>query len=186
MTIGDALFARLALRGFSTVGAQIAATQERISSGVNDPRMSDNPARGVELSALRDMRAQLDSREGLAARAADRLAMTDETLGGMTETLRQIKEVTLRAANDTLPREAYAALRVEAMALRESLMAAANSADATGRPLFAGTAPGPAFARTGEGVVYQGDDGSSVAQLGDRTVLRTGLPGSQVFGRDGG
>ena len=182
MTIGDALFARLAIRGFTQIGAEIGALQSKIASGVNDPRASADPVRATELSALRDVRARLDTREGLARSAADRLALTDEALAGLSENIRQFKEITLRAANDTLTSEAHAALRAEAVMIRNAMLAVANASDAAGRPLFAGTAAGPAFEQNAAGVVYRGDDGATVAQLGDRHRIATGLPGSLVFG----
>ncbi|NEX45255.1 flagellin [Pseudotabrizicola algicola] len=181
MTVGDALFARLAIRGFSHLSAEIGATQSRISAGTNDPRPSSDPARAMELSALRDLRARLDTRDGLAQRAADRLALTDEALAGLSDTMRQLKEITLRAANDTLPSDAFAALRAEAVTLRDSAFAIANATDSMGRPLFAGTGSAPAFEQTSGGIVYRGDDGTSVAQIGDRQRVATGLSGRQVF-----
>lgn len=182
MTIGDALFARLAIRGFSNLGAEVGATQARIASGVNDPRASADPVRATDLSALRDVRARLDTRDALAKGASERLAQTDEALSGVSENMRQLKEITLRAANDTMTPEAQTALRSEAVMIRNSMLAIANSTDSAGRPLFAGTAGAPAFEQTTAGVVYRGDDGNTVAQLSDRKRVATGLPGSQVFG----
>lgn len=185
MTLGDALFARLAIKGFADIGGRIGGLQARVASGVNDPRASADPARAIELSALRDIRARLGTQDGIGRTAADRLALTDQTLAGVSDNLRQLKEITLRAANDTLTSEAHAALRTEAVTIRSALLAAANSGDMTGRPLFAGAAPGPAFADTGTeggGVVYRGDDQAPVAQVGDAMRIATGLPGSQVFG----
>jgi len=182
MTVGDALFARLAIRGFTQIGGEVGALQSRIASGVNDPRPSADPARATELSALRDMRARLDTRESLAQGAASRLALTDEALSGLSDNIRQLKEITLRAANDTLTPEAHSALRLEAEMVRDSMLAIANASDAAGRPLFAGTGTGPAFEQTITGIEFRGDDGATVAQLGDRSRVATSLPGSQVFG----
>lgn len=179
--IGDALFAKLAVRGLTTLGRDIAAVQSRISSGVNDPRVSADPARAMDLSGLRDIRARLDSRQTQAEQAADRLDLTDNQLDGISKDLRQLKEITLRAANDTLTPEAFSALRTEAVVLRDSLLAAANASDALGRPLFAGSAPGPAFVAQGGSIVYRGDDAQSVAQVGERLRVATGVPGSAVF-----
>lgn len=184
MTIGDALFARLALRGFSKITAETTALQARISSGVNDPRPSADPARAVELSALREVRARLETRADLARDAGDRLALTDQTLSVLTENVRGLKQIALRAANDALTPEAHAALRIEAITLRASMLAAANASDIAGRPLFSGSAPGPAFVDTLDGVRYRGDAAPSQAALGDRLILPTGLPGAQVFGDD--
>lgn len=184
MTVGNALFARLAIRGFTRIGAEIGSAQARVASGVNDPRPSADPARAAELSALRDMRARLETRAGLASTAGDRLALADETLAGLSENVRKLKEITLRAANDTLTGDAYAALRSEALMIRSSMLAMANATDAMGRPLFAGTAGGPAFAETVDGVVYRGDDAATMTRLSERTQIATGVPGSDVFGAD--
>lgn len=183
MTLGDALFARLAIKGFADIGSRIGGLQARVASGVNDPRASADPARAIELSALRDIRARLGTQDGIGRAAADRLALTDQTLAGVSDNLRQLKEITLRAANDTLTAEAHAALRTEAVTIRTALLAAANSGDMAGRPLFAGAAPGPAFAVSGaDGLAYRGDDQSPTAQIGDAMRIATGLPGSRVFG----
>lgn len=64
------------------------------------------------------------------------------------------------------------------------MLAAANTSDSTGRPLFSGTSSGPAFADTAGGVVYRGDDGATVTRLRERSQIATGLPGSEVFGAD--
>lgn len=188
MTIGDALFARLAMQGFSRLATDIGQMQGRIASGVNDPRPSADPVRAADLSALRDVRARNETRQGMAATAAARLDLTDQTLGGVSDMLRQVQEIALRAANDTLTAEAHAALRTQAQGLRADLLAAANRQDPDGRPLFAGAAPGPAFVDGPDGVAYGGDDGAPTVQLGDRLRVATGLPGSQVFGTlpDGG
>lgn len=182
MIIGDALFARLATRDFGRLSAEAADLQARISSGVNDPRPSADPQRAVDLSALRDTRARIDTRQGMAAAASARLDLTDQTLGNMSDMLRQVQEIALRAANDTLTSEAHAALRTEARALRDAMLAAANTTDPDGRPLFSGTRPGPAYVESAGRVTYRGDDGSPQVQLGDRLRVATGLPGSQVFG----
>lgn len=187
MTVGDALFSRLAIRNLGALGSEIASLQERVSTGVNDPRPSADPRRATELSALRDLRARLDLRDTVGRNAADRLTLTDQTLATLSDTMRQFKELTLRAANDTLTQEAHAALRSEAITLRDTLVAAANATDMSGRALFSGTAPGAAFEQTGQGVVYRGNDAVSMAQLGDNHRIATGLPGSRVFmpgGRD--
>lgn len=188
MTIGDALFSRLAIRNLGNIGAEVAGLQERVSTGVNDPRPSADPRRATEISALRDLRARLDLRDTVGRNAADRLTQTDQTLATVSDGMRQLKEITLRAANDTMTPEAHAALRAEAITLRDAMIGAANATDMSGRALFSGTAPGAAFEATAQGMVYRGNDAVSMAQLGDRERIATGLPGSRVFspgaGRD--
>jgi flagellar hook-associated protein 3 FlgL len=182
MIVSDALFSRQSMQGLGKLGAEIAGLQERVSSGVNDPRPSADPRRASELSALRDLRAQLDQRDNTGRNAADRLSMTDQTLGSATDTLRRFSEITLRAANDVLTPDAVAALRAEALTLRDTVQNAANATDMQGRPLFAGTAPGPAYVKQAQGgMVYQGNDAQSMAVLGENHQIATGLAGSRVF-----
>lgn len=183
MITGDALSARLAARGFARLTSEISSLQDRISAGTSDPRPSVDPARATELSALRDLRARMDRQDAMAGAAATRLALADEALRTVGDGVRRVKEIALQAANATLPAEGAATLRSEIVRLREEFLSQANAADPAGRPLFAGTAAGPAFARGGDGrIVYRGDAAVTLAQLGDRVLAGTGVPGSQVFG----
>lgn len=182
MTIGDAFFSRLSVRGFDRLAGEIAAIQSRIASGVNDPRPSADPVRADGLSALRDQLARLDGREAAVNRAADRLALTDAAMADMAGVARSWQQVALRAASATLTAEGAAALRAETSVLRDRLLAAANATDATDRPLFAGTAPGPAYARENGAAAYRGNEAAVTVQVGDRRLLAAGLTGPQVFG----
>jgi flagellar hook-associated protein 3 FlgL len=180
--ISDALFAQQAIRGFTRQESDIAALQSQLSSGLNDPRVSSNVARAMDLSALRDLRSEMAAQTQIGRNAADRLSLTDTALAEITDGVRELYGIGLQAANDTLTREAHGALRVQAETLRAALLAAANAADPQGRPLFSGTAPGPAFVQTAEGVSYQGDNSATVIQMGPQARMETGLPGARVMG----
>lgn len=183
MITGDALSARLAVRGFARLTSEISSLQDRISAGTSDPRPSADPARATELSALRDLRARMDRQDAAANAAAGRLALADEALRVLGVGVQRVKEIALQAATATLPAEGAATLRTEIVRLREEMLAQANAEDAAGRPLFAGTAGGPAFARGEDGrIAYRGDAAMTLAQLGDRVLVATGVPGSQAFG----
>jgi len=180
--ISDALFVQQAMRGFTRQDRDIAQLQEKLSTGLNDPRVSADPARAMELSALRDLRSDLATQTQIGRLAADRLALTDAALAEISVGMRELYLITLQAGNDTLTREANAALRVQAETLRNTLLAAANSPDQQGRPLFSGMSPGPAFVRMAEGISYQGDGAAPAVQMGRATRLETGLTGAQVLG----
>ncbi|CUX82049.1 MAG: flagellar hook-associated protein 3 [Roseibaca calidilacus] len=180
--ISDAQFAQTAIRAFTRQDQQISDLQTRLSSGVNDPRVSADPARAMELSALRDLRSDLSTQTDIGRIAADRLAMTDSVLSEVSDGVRELYRISLQANNDTLTREAHGALRVQAETLRNTLLAAANATDPQGRPLFSGNAPGPAFVNAPDGVRYQGDNSATAIQMGRNTLMQTGLPGGQVFG----
>ncbi len=180
--ISDALFAQQAIRGFTRQDRDIAQLHEQLSTGAQDPRVSADPARAMELSALRDLRSDLTTQTAIGRTAADRLALTDAALAEASDGVRELYRITLQAGNDTLTREAHAALRVQAETLRNTLLAVANTPDQQGRPLFSGTAPGPAFAPTPQGIAYFGDNAAPVVQMGAHARLETGLPGGRAFG----
>lgn len=180
--ISDALFAQHAIRGFTRQDSDIAALQGQLSSGLNDARVSANVSRAMELSALRDLRSDLSTQTQIGQNAVDRLGFADTALAEITDGVRELYGISLQAANDTLTREAHGALRVQAETLRASLLAAANATDPQGRPLFAGSAPGPAFVQTADGIAYQGDTSATVIQMGAHARMETGLPGSRVLG----
>lgn len=180
--ISDALFATQAIRGFARQDHGIAQLQEQLSTGQKDPRVSSDPARVMELSALRDMRSDLATQTAIGRMAADRLMLTDNALAEVAAGTRELYRMTLQAANDTLTREAHAALRVQAETLRNTLLSVANTVDQQGRPLFSGTAPAPAFLSTPQGVAYQGDNAAPVVPMGTSARLETGLTGVRVFG----
>jgi flagellar hook-associated protein 3 FlgL len=180
--ITDALFTQQAIQGFVRQDREIAELQEQLSSGLRDPRVSADPARAMELAALRDLQSDLATQTVIGRAAADRLALADATLNEVSDGVRELYTISLQAANDTLTREAHAALRVQAETLRNTLLANANATDPQGRPLFSGTAPGPAFVLGPDGVRYQGDTAATVVQMGGHAKLTTALPGSRVFG----
>ncbi|MCH8466325.1 MAG: flagellar hook-associated protein 3 [Roseinatronobacter sp.] len=180
--ITDALFTQQAIHGFIRQDREIADLQEQLSSGLRDPRVSADPARAMELAALRDLQSDMATQTVIGRTAADRLALADAALTEVADGVRELYLISLQAANDTLTREAHAALRVQAETLRNSLLSNANATDPQGRPLFSGTAPGPAFVLGPEGVSYQGDTAATVVQMGGQAKLTTALPGTRVFG----
>jgi flagellar hook-associated protein 3 FlgL len=181
MTIGNALFGKLAIEGFGKLSSQISGLQARIASGTNDPRPSADPMRAVQLSAATETKASIAQFSANATRAADRLALSDLALGDLSASLRRLNEIALAAASDTMTAEGFAGLRSEAISLRQSLLDAANVTDAAGQPLFSGYADSIPFADTAAGVAYLGDTGRPALRLGETTTLRTGLNGADAF-----
>lgn len=182
MTIGDALFARLSVRGFARIGGEISDLQARIAAGTNDPRPSADPARAAELSGLRDQVARLDRYSAAAKAAEARLALTDVAMQDASEVARRWREISVQAGQAALPPEAAAALRAEVLGLRERLVQAANAQDGQGRPLFAGTSAGPAFALVDGHLRYAGNDAPPMFQIGDFRLAAAGISGASAFG----
>jgi flagellar hook-associated protein 3 FlgL len=181
MTIGNALFGRLAIDNFSRIQGEISELQARISSGKNDPRPSADPMRSAQLSAMREQSGAVDRFADNARLAADRLSHADVAMNEISGIARQFQQIALQAANDTTTPEGKAGLRGQAVALRQALLAAANRTDTMGEPLFAGLSGKVPFVDGPEGVTYQGDGGRTVLRMTETSMLATSLNGAELF-----
>lgn len=181
MTIGNALFARIATDGFARLQAEITGLQERVSSGVNDPAASSDPVRALRLSAANDQRARLERFSDNAQAASDRLSMTDTALSDIATMTQQLREIALHAANGATGSGTAEDLRIEVSRLRSSMLETANSRDSFGQPLFAGYGGGDAFADGPDGIKFIGDGGRTSLRVSESLTVRTSLNGAEVF-----
>lgn len=181
MTIGNALFGRIAIDSFSKIQGEISDLQGRISSGKNDPRPSADPMRAAQLSAMREQTGTVDRFTDNAKLAADRLTHADLALEEVSTIGRQFLNISQQAASDTTTPEGRAALKAQAVSLRQALLAAANRSDTMGEPLFAGLSGKTPFVDGPNGVSYQGDGGRSVLRMTETALLATSLNGGEVF-----
>lgn len=181
MTIGNALFGRIAIRDFGRLQGEIADLQARVSSGKNDPRPSTDLMRAAQLSAMREQTGAVERFTDNAHLAADRLAHADLALGEIATLGRQFHQIALQAANDTTTPQGKAGLKAQALALRQALLAAANRTDTMGQPLFAGLSGRTPFVDGAGGVVFQGDGGRPVLRMTASLLLETGLNGGALF-----
>jgi flagellar hook-associated protein 3 FlgL len=181
MTIGNALFARIATDGFARLQTEITGLQERVSSGVNDPAASSDPVRALRLSAANDQRARLDRFSDNAQAASDRLSMTDTALSDIATMTQQLREIALHAANGATGSGTAEDLRIEVSRLRSSMLETANSRDSFGQPLFAGYGGGDAFADGPDGIKFIGDGGRTSLRVSESLTVRTSLNGAEVF-----
>ena len=181
MTIGNALFGRIAIDNFGKIQSEISDLQSRISSGKNDPRPSTDPMRAAQLSAMREQTGAVDRFTDNARLAADRLTHADLALDEVSNIGRQFLNIAQQASSDTTTPEGRIALKAQAVALRQALVAAANRTDTMGEPLFAGLSGKTPSVDGPQGVTYQGDGGRSVLRMTETAMLATSLNGGEVF-----
>ena len=183
MSIGTTLFHTQTMRSLTALNEKIAALQGDISSGVQNPRASDDPVRALRLSAAQEQAQALDRFGANLERAQSRLDQADTVLNEAVSVMRRIGELALRAVSDTATASERESIRTETNVLRDSLMNLANARDDTGLALFGGyRTAGDPFADQVGGVAYLGDNGEPQLQVSETMNLPTGLNGSQVFG----
>lgn len=162
-----------------TSSARIAEGQREISTGIRVDRASQAPSESAGL--LRNQRsldriAQLDRN---STNAKLWLSTADGALTDSVGVLTRARTLAIQGANDTNSPEARAAIAADLREIRRDLLALANT-QVNGRPLFAGTAGGPAAYDTAGDFV--GDDGRVVRAVTTTDSFAVAATGPEVFG----
>ncbi|MEL6237079.1 MAG: flagellar biosynthesis protein FlgL [Pseudomonadota bacterium] len=156
--------------------------QTQISTGVRISRGSEDPAAASRLRSL----ARIERLSEVEADNADKLARDLTEAGdeaqGVANLLSRARELAIQAANEPTGGSGRAAIAEELAQLEEELFDRANAETLTGEPLFAGTAPGPAFLRAADGSVsYNGNGEIPTVPIAPGTELERGITGAQLF-----
>ncbi|MEO1729510.1 MAG: flagellar hook-associated protein FlgL [Pseudomonadota bacterium] len=175
-------FYERSLSQMSDLRGSLEQLQTQIATGVRITRGSEDPAAASRLRTL----ARTDRLNAVQQDNADKLARDLSEAGdevqGVVNLLSRARELAIRAANDTTGENGRAAIAEELAQLEEELFDRANADTLTGEPLFAGTAPGPAYIRNPDGSVsYNGNGEVPTVPVAPGTELERGLPGEQIF-----
>ncbi|MGE0557200.1 MAG: flagellar hook-associated protein FlgL [Burkholderiales bacterium] len=171
------------LAGILRLQQEQVRLQQQVSTGRRLLAPSDDPvaaAAVLEISQSRSRQAQYATNIE-NARAV--LLLEEQALGDATRLLQDIKVLTVSAGNPALRNEELASLAAELQGRHEEFLGIANRTDGSGGFLFSGyhgnTRP---FAQTASGsVIYHGDEGQRLVQIGDARQIATGNSGSAVF-----
>jgi flagellar hook-associated protein 3 FlgL len=155
--------------------------QQQIATGERLARPSDDPA---SASQLRHLQREDELGEALLdkTRTIGRTitASLDE-IGSIADLLARVRELAVAAANGATGADGQASIAAELDILGEELLTRAN-ANHDGRPLFAGTASGPAYATSPGGPVYAGAAEIAAVEVAPGTAIEPGVTGPQLFG----
>lgn len=183
MRISSAQLHEAAVAQLMSGQTRLARTQQQIASGRRVLTPADDPAaamRTLELLKSRDATAQYQKN---AEHAETRLTLEETTLASAGDSLQRVRELAVRANNDTLDAASRAAIADEVRQIRDQLLGLANTRDANGDYLFSGyrvhTVP---IVSNGAGAyTYQGDDGVRRLQIGAERSVAIGDPGDEIF-----
>lgn len=164
---------------------RLANTQNQLSTGERILKPSDDPAaatRVLELDQLIDTTQQYQRNANFAE---TRLKLEETVLSDVGDILQRVRELAVRANNDTLSAGDRNAIAIEVRTSLDGLLQLANSKDATGEYLFSGNRIGtPAFSDDGSGnYSYDGDQGVRSLQIGPTRQVSVGDAGDSVFMR---
>ena len=163
--------------------AELAKTQQQLATGKRILAPSDDPAAATRILGLNQIIETTSQYQRNADYAETRLAMEESVLTEVGDVLQRIRELSVRANNDTVSASDRQSMAAEVRINIESLVYLANSTDANGEYLFSGfktdTEP---FADNGAGnFTYAGDQGQRSLQIGAKRQVSVGDSGADVF-----
>ena len=169
----------------SDLQASLSKTQTQLSSGKKMTKPSDEPDKAAVVARLQSAIARQQSYQETLKTANVRLTTEESALRSAGDVMSRIKELATQAASDTVGDQDRKSLALEIDNLRDQLLSLANTQDANGNYLFAGSrADQPAFAKDASGrVAYQGDQSRMQVNIGDSRRLNLNRAGSDVFVR---
>jgi flagellar hook-associated protein 3 FlgL len=181
--ITNSMMLRSTMRDVGQSLSRYQQTQAKVTSGNAITTGSDDPAGTTTALSIRRELSQLDQRSRSITDAQGWVNAADSQLDIMTTRMNRAKELTVASGNaiTNMTPAARQAIATELRSIRSDLLNAANSTYA-GRPLFAGTAAGPAYSSTG---VYQGNDDPVVRDVAPSTTMTINVTGNEVFGASG-
>ena len=137
----------------------------------------------ANVSFTRDQKVMLDRFNTNIDRARTRLNVTENVLTDSTNVLTRAYELALQGRNDTLSAVDRKAIAREVTQLKNTVMALANSRDASGNFMFSGFKLGTKpFEVDEDGVIqYHGDRGAHSVQISEGLRLRSGVDGATLF-----
>jgi len=159
------------------LGHQLA-TRERLVTAKDDP---------VAAAAAQDLDRTLAALEQYGKNAngvESRLGMQENALDKANEVMNRVKELTIEANNAARSPEERQVIAREIGQLKAHLMELANTADGTGRYLFAGSADAQTpFIEVGTGgqIEYRGDQTRRQIEIAPDTFVKDTIPGSDAF-----
>ena len=183
MQISNKLFNQQQLGNFGRLNKDIQQIQNKISSGKNILKASDDPLAIIQLSAAKDQQELLGKFSSNVSAAQVRLEQANSVMGEITTVLTRMSELTTMAGNgayDAFNREAIAR---EMEQLTDVLLSQVNTKDTRGQSLFSGfNSNVEAFSRDFHGnVSYNGDRGVQSLQISENMTVNTSIDGGTAF-----
>ena len=163
--------------------SKIAEMQAKLASGKQIVKASDDAEKSAIIQRLQTAIDRQTVYERSLDMADNRLAAEESALMSSETILQRIRELAVRGSTDTLSVADKEILANEVISLQEELKSLANTQDANGNYVFAGSAvQAKAFDINADGdVIYQGDKTQTSVDISDQRRLNLNRPGDEVF-----
>jgi flagellar hook-associated protein 3 FlgL len=163
---------------------ELDQTQNEISTGYAINVASDNPVGAAQIVGLNHILAENTQYTTNISSANTRLSTESSTLSTVSNLLNSVNDIALGAMNGAMSSSDLSNMATELTQYRNQLVQLANTTDANGQALFAGTSttttPFVMNSSTGA-VTYAGNSQQSYSAVGQGLQVANGDPGSSVF-----
>ena len=164
---------------------RLAKTQEKLSSGKELTRPSDDPP---AVGRAMQLRAEMEGAQQLQRNVAEGQGWTDVTdsaLETINDSLQRVRELVIQGGTDVAAGVPRAAIAEEVRGLIDSIKTAAN-AQYGGRFIFSGTRTNVQPYQMGTDDSYDGDEEPLKVQIGPGVTLDISTNGLSAIGDDTG
>ena len=183
MQVSTKLFNQQQLQQFSSTTEKLQDLQNKIGSGKNILKASDDPIGAVQLSGLNVVKGQIEQFERNVNSAADRITLLDKNLENLGSIMVRAQELVIQASSDTLGASDREAIALEVDEMKKEILSVANAQDSNGSFLFSGykTNTMPFVEDISGKINYKGDRGLSSLSISESRVIETTLDGGTLF-----
>tara|TARA_B110000090_G_scaffold27664_1_gene28563 strand:- start:264 stop:1544 length:1281 start_codon:yes stop_codon:yes gene_type:complete len=183
MQVSTKLFNQQQLQQFSSTTENLQNLQNKISSGQNILKASDDPIGSVQLSGLNVVKDQIVQFERNVDAASDRINLLDKNLINLGSIMLRAQELVIQASSDTLGASDRETIALEVDEMKKEILSVANAQDSNGSFLFSGykTSTIPFVEDISGKINYKGDRGLSSLSISESRVIETTLDGGTLF-----
>jgi flagellar hook-associated protein 3 FlgL len=162
---------------------KVAEMQTKLASGKQIVQTSDDPDKAGLIQRLNTAYIRQETYESTLNSVEDRLSAEESSLMATDNILQRVRELAVQASSDTTSADDRAIISTEINALKDSLLALANTRDVNGNYVFSGSAVRTVpFAADAEGNMrYQGDNSYVAVDVSEQRRLIMNRPGNEVF-----
>jgi flagellar hook-associated protein 3 FlgL len=182
MRLSTAGFHRNSIDAILEQQTRLSRTQTQITTGKRFQSAAEDPIAATRAAALDRTLADNAQYERNSNIIQARLGYEEQALADVTNLLQQVRELSLQGANTTLGPTERNMLANDVRQKLSAIIDLANSDDANGEYLFAGTSTSTRpFAQGTTGVNYQGDLTNRQIRISSTQALADSHSGADVF-----
>jgi len=170
------------LTALGTLEANVAQTQNQVSTGLSFTTPSENPTAAGAVDNYDAALAESQQYTANANSAQTSLNTEDNALTSVQAQLQSLNSLALQANSGTESSANLNSIATQVSEIQSTLLSVANTQDGSGQYIFSGYATQvQPFSLTTTGAAYAGDDGQQRVQIAAGQTLATGDNGNAVF-----